>query len=63
MFQVVYMQLVTLIEMSTNNPSLKSVFLESSVKPSLGCQFDSPGLVWQEIQEPLTQGAKLVGMV
>jgi len=26
--------------MSTNNPSQKSVVLESSVKPSQGCQID-----------------------
>jgi len=31
----------------------ESVFLESSVKPSLGCMKSSPGLVWQKIQEPL----------
>ena len=31
----------------------ESVVLESSARPSMGCQF---GMVWQEIQEPLTQG-------
>jgi len=45
--------------MSTNNPSQKSVVLESSVKSSLGKQA-CLGLVRQEIQEPLTQDAKLL---
>ena len=31
--------------------------------PSLGCQFSSTGLVWQKIQEPLTQDANLFGVV
>ena len=30
--------------------------LESSVKPSLGCQYITQYLVWQNNQEPLTQG-------
>ena len=33
----------------------ESVILECSAKPGLGCQFSSPGLDWQNIQEPLTQ--------
>ena len=45
------LEFAILRKMSTNNPSQKSVVLEFSVKPSLGCQ----GLVWQKIQEPLTQ--------
>jgi len=40
--------------MSTNNPIQKSVDPESSVKPSLDKQA-CPSLVWQKIQEPLTQ--------
>jgi len=36
---------VILIKMSTNNPSWKSLVLESSVKPRLCC--DSPVLVFQ----------------
>ena len=43
------LQLVTLIPMSTNMPSQKSVVLESSAKPGLSRQTDSPGLVWQKI--------------
>ena len=35
--------------------------LESSAKLSQGCQLGSPGLVGQKVQEPLTQGAKLLG--
>jgi len=46
--------LVNLMEMSTNNPSQKSVVLDSSVKPSLGKKA-CPGLDLQKIQEPLTQ--------
>jgi len=46
-----------------NNPSGKSVVLESSVKPSLTCYLCSAGLVWKKIQEPLTQDAKLCSMV
>ena len=49
-------KLAILIKPSTNNPSRKSVFLESS-KPCLGCQFGSPGFVWQKTQESLTQDA------
>ena len=49
--------------MNTNNQSQKSVVLESSAKPRLGCQFGSSGLVWQKSQEPLTQVANLLGMV
>ena len=37
--------------------------LESSVKPSLGWQFGNPGLVWQKIQEPLTQAANFLRVV
>ena len=33
--------------------------LESSAKPNLGCQFGRSGLVWQQIQEPLTQSANI----
>ena len=32
----------------------ESVVLESSAKPSQGCQFCSPNLVWQKIKEPPT---------
>ena len=49
--------------MSTNNPSQKSVVLECSAKPSLGWKLGSPGLIWQKIQEPLTQDADLIGVV
>ena len=42
-----------LIKMSTKNPSRKPVVLESSAKPC-------PGLVWQKIQEPLTQGTNVL---
>ena len=31
-----------------------SVIPESSDEPNLGCQTGRPGLVWQMIQEPLT---------
>ena len=34
--------------------------LESSAKQRLGCQFGSPGLLCQKIQEPLTQGTNLL---
>ena len=34
-----YLELVILIKMRTNKPSPKSVVLEYSVKPSLGCMF------------------------
>ena len=37
--------------MSTNNPSPKSVVLETSAKTKFGSQ----ALVWQKIYEPLTQ--------
>ena len=47
------LELVNLIPMSTNNPSPKSVVLESAAKPSLGCQFGSPGLIWQKIKPNL----------
>ena len=50
-----YLELLILIPMSTNNSSQKSVVLESSTKPSLGCKVGSQALVWQKIQEPLTQ--------
>ena len=43
------------IKTSINKPSQKSVVLESSAKPSHGCKPASQGLVWQKIQEPLTQ--------
>ena len=58
------LQLIFLIPISTNNPnSGKSMVLESSAKPSLGPnQFDSPGWLWQKIQEPLIQGANLLGL-
>ena len=46
-------QLFALIEISTNNLIQMSVILEFSVKPSQGCLFSSPDLVWQNIQEPL----------
>ena len=49
------LEVIILIPMSTNNPSLKSVVLEYPAKPSLGCHFSSPDLVWQKIQEPLIQ--------
>ena len=32
-----------------------SVVLESNAKPSTGCWTGSQGLIWQKIQEPLTQ--------
>ena len=37
---------------------------ESSVKQSLGCQFGLAviNLLWQEIQEPLAQGANVLGV-
>ena len=41
------LELAIPIKMSTSNPIQKSVVLESSVKPSLGCQ---------KVQEPLTWG-------
>ena len=31
--------------------------IESSVRSNMGCQSGTPGLVWQKIQEPLTQNA------
>ena len=45
-----YPKLTILIKTSTNNHSRKSVVLESSVKPSLGCQFGSQCSVWQDIE-------------
>ena len=48
-----------LIKMTANNRSQESVVLESSAKPSLSSQSGSQGLVWQTIQEALTQGCKL----
>ena len=45
--------------MSTNNPSWNLVVLEYSAKPSLGI----PGLVWQKIQEPLTHGSNVSGVL
>ena len=53
------LELIRLILTSTNNPSRKSVVLECSAKPSLR----SPGLISQMLQEPLTQGANLLGVV
>ena len=38
-------ELAILIKTSTNNPSQKSVVLESCVKPGLGCPFGSQSLV------------------
>ena len=51
-------QLIILIKMSTSNPSQKSVVLESFLKPSQRCQFCSGSfdMVWQKIQDSLTQG-------
>ena len=57
------LELVFLIKTGTNNPSCTSVFLESSAKPRLDCQFDGPGLGSQKIQEPLTQGANLFNLL
>ena len=57
-----YLMLAILITTSTNNPSRKSGFLESSAKPSLGFQFGSQDMVWLKIQEPLTQGANVLGV-
>ena len=54
-------QPIFLIPMSANNPCQKSVVPETSAKPSMGCQYF--GLVWQKIQEPLTQRAKVHGVV
>ena len=42
---------------------LLNLLVESSAKPSLGCHFGSPGLVWQKIQQPLTLGANVLGVV
>ena len=53
-------KLAILIITSTNNHGGKSVVLESSVKPGMHCQFSSPGVVWQNILEPLTQDANLL---
>ena len=57
------LELVSPIPTNTNNPSWKSVVLESPAKPSLGCQFGSPDLVWQKIQELLTPGENLFRVV
>ena len=39
------LELAILNKMSTNNPSQKSGVLEYPVKPRLGCQSSSPGLI------------------
>ena len=54
------LELVIPFPTSANKPSWKSVVLESSAQPSLDCQCSSTGLVWQKIQEPLTQDANMV---
>ena len=60
------LSLTTLIKMSTNNPSQKSVVLESSVNPSHACQFGMLGYAWlgfwQKNQEPLTYWLGVVGI-
>ena len=50
------LEAITLIPMNTYNPSwMPPVVHDPFVKPSSGCQFSSQGLLWQKIQEPLTQ--------
>ena len=44
--------------MGTIKPSPKLVVLVTPTKTNLGCQLGSPGLIWQKVQEPLTQGPK-----
>ena len=48
-------ELVILIPTSTTNPIRKSVVLESSAKPSIGCLFGGQGMLWPKIEEQLTQ--------
>ena len=48
------LDLTILIKMSPNNPGWNRVVLESAVKPNQGC------LVWQKMQESLTQDANWV---
>ena len=57
------LELAILVKTSTNNSRWKSVVHEYCAKPCLGCQFGSSGLLWQKIQEPLTLGANLLGVV
>ena len=49
-------QLTILIKMSTNSPSRKLVVM--NLQPNQA--FGSSGLLWQKIQEPLTQDAHLL---
>ena len=49
------LQLATLIKMSANNPSGKSVVFKSFATPILANQSINPVLAWQRIQDPQTQ--------